>query len=129
IFTTSFSEVEDDLNQWRCYSENGAGFCIGINPAEMFQSVFYKLEYDRGNQLQIIESCLISIFQDLNVMMPNLMQSLGSGQAVPQLLTDIIVGTLLINSLTLKHPVFRAEQEWRTILIVRKDQQGAMFPL
>ncbi len=129
IFTTSFSEIEDDLNQWRCYSENGEGFCVGINPSEMIQSVFYKLEYDRVRQLSIIDTCLNAIFTALAARMPNLVKTIGSGQGFPSQVVDIIVGTLLINSLTLKHPVFKAEQEWRTILIVRKDQHGVMFPM
>lgn len=40
-FITSFSKESDVLSQWRAYSENGRGVCIGLN-----EDLLVKLEYD-----------------------------------------------------------------------------------
>lgn len=47
IYVISFSEKENDLNQWRIYGENGSGCCLEFNANEL------KLAIDRN--LKILE--------------------------------------------------------------------------
>src|SRR5690606_8442636 len=47
VFTASFSERGDDLNQWRAYSANGTGFCIGFDPAALSECAGPEWQLDR----------------------------------------------------------------------------------
>ena len=43
-YVISFSEKEDDLNQWRIYGENGKGCCIEFNKDELNSAIDYNLK-------------------------------------------------------------------------------------
>lgn len=58
-YVISFSEKQNDLNQWRSYGENGSGFCIEFNTNQL------QLAIDKN--LKILELSTNGILDDNHI--------------------------------------------------------------
>lgn len=117
-FVASLSAVRDDLSQWRAYGERGAAYALGFDSATLVSlcdtgSPFGLVvsEYAAGEQRRILGELLAqasrraSAVRDLT---PSTQQDLRSVALQTAM-------QLCITGLSLKHPKFGAEQEWRLI--------------
>lgn len=130
IFTTSYSAVRDDLNQWRAYGQDGTGYCFGIRPAEIPLTQLYRLEYNVVTQVAQIRLIIQRAFAAMQSILPTLTNDINRGRVpFPMPLISPIIGTLLMHALLMKHHVFQPEAEWRAIKIVPKDLSNSAGPL
>lgn len=98
-FIVSFTELNDDLNQWRCYGNDGFGVSIGLDVQnlKMIEKKFDKCIYTTEEELQK------EIQNNIKGHMPH-----KNGK------TDITdIALLLSNYVIYKHKSFSAELEWR----------------
>ncbi|CAO3352052.1 DUF2971 domain-containing protein [Azospirillum melinis] len=59
IFTISFSEEKDSLDQWRGYSGGTGGFAIGFNLTDLaFEQRLMKVCYNEDDQRQIVKDVI-----------------------------------------------------------------------
>lgn len=94
-FVFSFSELEDDLNMWRCYAAEATGVAIGFDlRIPEFDLILKKCEY-------ITQKKLVEKYKDLKCMRP--------GYDCTQL------ARVLQNLFCYKDIAFEAENEWRFI--------------
>lgn len=96
-FVCSLSELDDDLNMWRCYANDGKGVAIGLNYSELksiLNDKLTKIEYASHDELK---KRLIS---------GGIKQMLHAEDKLP-------LSRLLYEALSYKHPSFSAEKEWR----------------
>lgn len=70
FFVSCFSEVEDDLSQWRSYSDGENGYAIGLSAARMWvdgNSLLVRVNYDAKLHEQVAASAAektVEFFQD-----------------------------------------------------------------
>lgn len=98
-FVCSLSELDDDLNMWRCYANDGKGVAIGLNYSELksiLNDKLTKIEYASHDELK---KRLIS---------GGIIQMLHAEDKLP-------LSRLLYEALSYKHPSFSAEKEWRIV--------------
>lgn len=96
-FVCSLSELDDDLNMWRCYANDGKGVAIGLSYSELkalFNEKIEKIKYVSNEELK---RALIS---------EEILQMLQKEDTSP-------LSRLLNKALYFKHPSFSAEKEWR----------------
>ena len=134
LYAVSFSEMPDDLTQWKAYSGGLGGYAIGFNFAAagfgrtMSEAGFddddillAKVIYDRSLQIKLLKG-LISRLRDgvrrihqsyekgrfgarAEVELRGLISDLSSNIIIP--ITDCLI--------RFKHPKFASEKEWRLI--------------
>lgn len=101
----SFSSEEDNLSQWRCYSDDGRGISLEVNTSNLQAAgwVFCKCIYERSEQKAKISQALqfCARFHDEN-----------SLQDLP-FTTELSFGILWHVVSLLKHPSYIDEDEWR----------------
>lgn len=109
-FVSSFSLLGDDLNQWRAYSHNGAGFSVSFEPRvmnELFAETGFSLYpccYDdeqSNDELRDIYTVAADQLRD-------------KPSERDHVLAEFMAGLLLVAAWS-KHPAFEAEQEWRLV--------------
>lgn len=111
VFLISFSEKEDDLNQWRAYSDNAQGICLEFDTTEQAQMIDYhnalyvKVIYDASLQDAMIEEYINECYSRFVLKAISLT---GAAEMCIQLLNTFIP--------IFKHPTFAAEMEVRFVL-------------
>lgn len=108
-FIMSFSEKYDDLNQWRCYGDDGFGVCFGYRPPvpnKNYYRNFHKLLYNERDQINWIDFIVKEIL-DLKIEIPSQFSERWS-----QFDLDIaqLTETILFR---MKHHAYKDEAEWR----------------
>jgi Protein of unknown function (DUF2971) len=107
-YVVSFSEKRDDLSQWRAYSGN-SGYCIGfrtdflLNHAEVDNYFFRPCLYDRAEQVKQLQSLLVQA------------PSVANNSPIN------FIAPLVMAAVTMKHPSFKDEVEWRFATIDTTD--------
>jgi hypothetical protein len=113
----SLSELDDDLTQWRAYCPPGNGFAIGFHTqrlaamAEVQGFRLVKCVYEEGEQTKLLRelaSRVVSTFDDLT----------AKGTKEDVVIAEVKATyhrELQLIAPVLKHPAFRAEQEWRLV--------------
>lgn len=110
-FIACFSSEEDDLGQWRVkYGDFGRGVCIGIDP-KFFTDKEYilntdnlgwtKIEYNTNSQRNVVANILNEYEK------PDPVWNMDNAMDLAARLRD--------RALTIKHPAFHIEQEYRLI--------------
>ncbi len=69
IISSSFSMKSDVLSQWRAYSNDGNGYCIGFNAKDIFKLPVYpiKIIYNKKEQIKkVIETVKFIHFSETN---------------------------------------------------------------
>lgn len=100
-FVVSLSELDDDLNMWRCYANNGKGVSIGLDKEILSQSsnVDNSCRLDKCKYVTIEELAEILRKNDVDKMIEN-------NEVKP-------IAQLLLQMLVYKDKSFSSEAEWR----------------
>lgn len=118
IFTISFSEKCDDLNQWRSYGNSNPSYCLVFSPYKLAQHIckndsdecyfsdvkFNKCIYNPETQREII-----------NKLINNVLKELEELQITEKNIEEKLLQDFLTVSAFFKHPSFEEEQEWRLV--------------
>lgn len=104
----SFSEVPDDLSQWRAYGSYCLGFNVDLNQQlNLAKATFGPVCYDPELQQSIVEDLVDEILDE----------AAKVGAPPLPLLSATRVGlSVYQTALFMKHPAFAAEREWRALL-------------
>ena len=103
-FVVSLSELEDDLNMWRCYANQGKGVSIGLNKDVIEEAIKHQPwgESAAINKCQYVtEDELVEHLKSLHIK-----ESIQDPDKKP-------LCTLLLKTLKFKNKSFIAEEEWR----------------
>lgn len=131
-FISCFCEDGDLLSQWREYSDNGGGYCLGLEfsnqtmietktdniPSDnkiKLRKVIYKREEQEeliNNLLDLALNGLREVFNKIPAEQHNYTASSIGGE-VSNLLIDLM--------LAFKHEAFDSEQEWRLVIVFRDN--------
>lgn len=131
VFVFSFTEVSDDLNQWRGYANDTPGIQLKFNIAELQKTFDFETDIetikekamnfgDLSERKRVLflhpciydetaqDNCIIKIIKD-------------SIRGVPSCnvakLAEVIAKNIFIAALFIKHNMFKSEKEWRLIII------------
>lgn len=139
LYTVSFSEKADDINQYRSYANSDYGFCIGfrknvlenivpknenipnINP----EITFKKCIYDKDEQISIVDCILNNALKGTDLNQKN----------IEDVLALKLYKKLREIAAIFKHNAFRGEKEYRLIIqgkntgkdIRIKERAGTFF--
>ena len=120
VFTISFSEKRDDLNQWRGYANSTPAYCIGflsnkLNEININNAMFYKCIYGLEEQKNMIENLVDYVIEKLDNLKEKEIKEDSIGE---ELLPDFLMMSALF-----KDSAFSEEKEWRLVFSsVNKDQ-------
>lgn len=116
IFTTSFSESEDDLSQWRGYGSSLGGVALQMDmrpfSCNHCDGSMMKVVYDRTDQNRIIDGIIeqmIILYHRIKVHCSELLASIHCSIAFRAAVFPLI--------LKFKSAYFSAEREWRLIKV------------
>lgn len=122
IYVASFSTSRDDLSQWRAYGGSPARFALGF-PTPFIQEAttrdyehfvrFSRVLYEPGDQ---IEKVGLAIDAAVTFLQQN---EVGPEEA--RELRPRLTRRLLRMLPALKEPAYRAEAEWRIVILARPD--------
>lgn len=107
-FIGCFSEVDDDLNQWTRYADNGRGVAIGFSKKylcelkEKFRISFNKVEYSETEQEKFVTQIAREIIDKFDI------------KSVMHVAAEFDTNYTR-DFLTYKNPSFSSEKEWRII--------------
>lgn len=103
-FVVSLSELDDDLNMWRCYANQGKGVAIGLAKDVIVDAINYQVwsnVADFDNCKYFSEDELVEYLKSRGV------ESMLKGSDLKPL------AKLLSEALLFKNKSFAAEKEWR----------------
>jgi hypothetical protein len=116
-----FSEVEDDLSQWRGYGGGECGFAIGLDVRELNaalkkrrgEAAFVKMIYDADEHERLAKDVLAF---GLNMFAEKIAQDIRADANVSaeQFLEAFAFELDILATMT-KHPKFHREEEWRMV--------------
>ena len=123
VYVASFSEVEDDLSQWRGYTNPGDGYTIefdssqleGLTDLTILGERLAPVIYEEARADEEVENLLLEIFDDRDANPEQ--EDWVAHSAWLMKLYDLAP--------TLKHPKFKAEQEWRLIISESINRRSA----
>jgi hypothetical protein len=146
IYAVSFSELQDDLMQWRAYGGASGGYSIGfdfssiklrrtISGASFYDdTLLAKVIYNRDLQVKIFEIVIDRVREGAR----RLYQSYKRGQfgAQSKYLEDSLISDFSMNIvipiadwlLRFKNPKFTSEQEWRLIRYIIDPDAKSIDP-
>jgi Protein of unknown function (DUF2971) len=116
VFVTCFSEVEDDLSQWRAYSGGEGGFSIKFDGDKLWHTAvpngiaLYRVRYSEAELTDFIKDAL-SLCEDLFLKRCRS----ADDDAWLKDFAKYVLERLLLFAPLVKHPAFAAEREWRLI--------------
>jgi len=147
-YALSFSELGDDLTQWRAYAGGVGGYSIGFDiRSEKFPSliavsdfddmdILVPLIYNPKIQLRLLSQLLDLIVEQLHKLKHEVYRGGGYTtwdfeSGILSDYTDHVIPTVLDYLLRIKSPEFRSEREWRIITYVidpdAKDPTGSLY--
>lgn len=103
-FVASLSELDDDLNMWRCYANQGKGVAIGLDKDVLSEALTNQ------NWCNIAELCKCEYYSEKQLV--NYLKSNNIGNVI-QDPNRMNLDRLLSNALKFKNKSFEAEKEWR----------------
>jgi hypothetical protein len=127
LFTASFSEVEDDLSQWRAYSAAGARYAIGFDRARLEaagEALGFKLRricYKKETAFERLNPFIEELFTKIPALPP-------TGHVGILTIVPIMGKALEAEGPWLKHAKFEAEKEWRLATTTYTQDQVALRP-
>lgn len=131
VFVACFSELNDDLSQWRAYSGGEGGYAIRFDHIRLRQGsggfaspLLLRVEYDLQRQ-RIICDDIISQAERYYVECEG-RQRAQSPQHWAEEFVRFYLWLIEILLVCLKHPAFAGEQEWRLVNYWRPADQTQM---
>jgi hypothetical protein len=124
-FATCFSEVEDDLGQWRGYGGGECGYAIGFNTELLLKAIsahrkdalFIPMSYDQAKHQFLVQDVIANAQRYF----------LAGADNFPDMLRwaneflEAFAYELDVYSCMLKHPKFAGEVERRLVIPFRKE--------
>ena len=118
-FVASFCVDGDNLGQWRGYSDGGQGFAIGFDRDRLAKVArphgysLARLQYEKSEQEEQLESAVRDAI-------PILADWSDNKDAAPSASMQLLLlgYGFLFAMLSVKHPFFRDEREWRLVRVV-----------
>jgi len=112
IFTISFSERQQSLNQFRSYSKSIPAYSIGFDPNIMKNSFFpnkivgkmYKCRYTKSKHQEIIYRVISKVLKPMG---------LATGFTEP-IIMELATSAIALSPI-IKHEAFKEEKEWRFV--------------
>lgn len=117
VYCACFSDVDDDLSQWRGYGDNGAGICLELDLEELIDAingvgywVLYGKEGQSGVQDYVAAQLVEYLYNTLKIVLP----SPAAGAVFDEIREQLaeIWPTIF---LAFKHQDFHAEKEFRIV--------------
>jgi Protein of unknown function (DUF2971) len=118
FYACCFCEDSDLLSQWRAYSDRGGGYAVGFDIEDLTEAgikqhlSLFPVEYGAGPHSELLT-------HDLNALCDALerccRQSPGNEEQLLSAASDDLKLTLIYRLLSLKHPGFKEEKEWRIL--------------
>ena len=124
VYVTCFTELGDDLSQWRAYGSSAAArYAVGFDtgPLKRIQQTsgdigFARVLYDQALQESAVREMLVHAYKFTQ-------ENPAIEQAYFVSATAREIGRILP---LLKSPAYHAEREWRAVLISNADQVAAL---
>lgn len=104
LFVISFSEVEDNLSQWRCYGDRGRGVCLGFDEP-LVRSLGHRL----GRMLYGADELLEAVIQASIEHAQREVRTAADNEALDRRFTEIMALS--------KHSAFADEREVRLLFL------------
>lgn len=112
IFTISFSEKQESLNQFRSYSKSIPAYSIGIDTNDMKNSFFskkivgkiYKCRYTKSQHKEIIYRVINKILKSMGL-------ATGFSESI---IMELATSAIALSPI-IKHEAFKEEKEWRFV--------------
>lgn len=120
IFTISFSEKRDDLNQWRSYGNSNPSYCIGFDPKQL-EKLKLKQSYNSNYEDKVrvcFSKCIYTPNQQKEIIkniIKDVIEKLKASKMTEESIADELLPDFLTISPFFKHPSFEEEQEWRLV--------------
>ncbi|MBL7186218.1 MAG: DUF2971 domain-containing protein [Phycisphaerae bacterium] len=130
VYVCSFSEEEDDLNQWRAYCPQG-GFSVGLLKSKLGRVAkrqgfdLDRCVYGSDEQTSMITDAIRSVISEGD-------RERVSSPPILSLDFDELEGRWLRQAITkvaplIKHKTFAAENEWRLVSITKDSESRENF--
>lgn len=115
-YVCSFSELEDDLSQWRAYCPTG-GFAIGFR-RNLLQAIAYE-------RLYMFDKCSYDLEQQKRAISAYIDHGMATDKDVPKWPMKCTWATMRLAtaSATLKASAFCSEKEWRMVRYPGPDSE------
>lgn len=140
IFVLSFSEKDDDLNQWRAYANNAPGYCIKFNSEKLIKNSeiisdiekikdFVKTGWNYDGEKILLLPCVYDDKKQEELIGEILKDSLErvkreKGKLEEETLAMEIAKRLIVYAPVIKNKVFIDENEWRIIIIYENSEKS-----
>lgn len=126
IFVMCFSEKRDLLSQWKGYSDNGKGFCLGFETKELLDKIILgnkktSLIGSNGEDILFLGKVIYQkeqLRQKVNLIVKKVADLLKTNDAIDKKeIIEHVTAVSLILSAFYKLEEFKEENEWRLIVI------------
>lgn len=129
IFIFSASAQEDDLSQWRGYAKEGCGFTIGFDAPKLMALCdtlaiscgFGRVEYNHDEQIKSVRRALAEIGA---VVERELKKKGANADEIFDKAAQTLDLIVEVRAAISKHNSFRAEDEWRIVVMIPRDEAG-----
>jgi hypothetical protein len=131
-WVASFSYVDDDMSQWRSYTDDGRGVCLGFsvqaldmqvlasNIPALFNFLRFPVRYDETTLRKLFEPYIdatINLLHRVNLpRMPSYVQRHGRALLYERDLLQTMMSGLFLHAMMYKHHAYQHEQEYRLVL-------------
>lgn len=115
LYVASFSEDRDSLAQWRAYGGQGSWFSLGFDMGETVPPkpfIFARCIYEETKQRARVGALIAAIVARLSSLPGEITAEPSNVRQYTDLFTRLMLHRF---GLTLKHPKFAEEKEWRII--------------
>lgn len=131
LFVSCFTEIADDLSQWRAYGGRESGFCLGLDAehlnavASERNALLAHVIYDRGKHLELAEK----VFQSTVALYARHAPAHRDEQDF-HLWNWYVTWRAFSSRLAplIKYPSFSVEREWRLVFMVLSPDDIAFLP-
>jgi Protein of unknown function (DUF2971) len=123
-YVVSFCQNLNLAGQWLHYGRSGSGVAVGFYATRLVREPFalFRVLYDEAEQMQLLRSVVESVDNALDEIEPTLTSSRDK-EALARVARELVADLLWKVSPRLKHPAFRAEEEWRLIAYEPKEAE------
>ena len=131
IFGVCFSELGDDLSQWRAYGQAG-GYSLGFSGLELQAmhsrgiATLDQVIYDELRKVSIAEATVSAAIQEWRLLKAGPAKTLKQRTKA---FRDVLEHTIRHCICIMKHHSFAAEREWRLFVANAELDDGARFAI
>ncbi len=135
VFVACFCESGNLLSQWRGYSHNGQGYCLGFKFSSTTriaadpkahsngkEPYLRKVIYDEARQRELVQEYLKGVTDAVRVALASDNYAPIGDHRASLLMMAIQSANIIYDMLMcFKHPAFESENEWRLVRAIRGD--------